>query len=44
MFESDKAIGQTYNDAIRFIEAFDLWDEVIDLQADIHGIVIKVIH
>lgn len=42
--KSDKAIGMTHAEAIRFIEAADLWDEVIDLRTDAYGIVIKVIH
>ena len=41
---SDKAVGMTYAEAVRFIEAADLWEEVIDLKTDEHGIVVKVLH
>ena len=44
MYESDKVIGTDIREAIRWIEAKDLWDEVIDLKADATGIVIAVIH
>ncbi len=41
---SNKAVGMTYAEAVRFIEANDLWEEVIDLKTDEHGIVVKVLH
>ena len=42
--KSDKAVGMTYFEAIRFIERNDLWHEVIDLMTNAEGIVLKVIH
>lgn len=44
MYESDKAVGMFHAEAIRFIEANDLWDEVVDLQTDCYGTVTEVIH
>ena len=44
VYESDKVIGATHREAIRWITAKDLWDEVIDLVVDGYGTVIKVIH
>ena len=44
MYESDKVIGATHREAIRWITAKDLWDEVIDLVVDAYGTVIAVIH
>lgn len=41
---SDKVVGMTYSLAIQFIESFDLWDEVVDLEVDCYGIVTRVIH
>ncbi len=44
MKQSDKVVGMTHFMAINYIESFDLWDEVIDLEVDCYGIVTKVIH
>lgn len=44
MRQSDKVVGMTHFMAINYIESFDLWDEVIDLEVDHEGIVIRVIH
>lgn len=44
MYESDKVIGTDIREAIKWIEAKDLWDEVIDLESDATGIVTAVIH
>lgn len=44
MYESDKVIGTDVREAIKWIEAKDLWDEVIDLETDATGIVTAVIH
>lgn len=44
MYESDKVVGSHYADAVRWIEARDLWDEVVDLVADAYGTVVRVLH
>lgn len=44
MYESDKVVGTDIREAIKWIEARDLWDEVIHLKADATGIVVAVIH
>ena len=44
MYESDKVIGTNVREAIKWIEAKDLWDEVIDIESDGTGIVTAVIH
>ena len=44
MYESDKVIGTDVREAIKWIEAKDLWDEVIDLVSNATGIVTAVIH
>ena len=44
MFQSDKAVGMFYSEAIRFFEQNDLWAEVIDFKTDAYGIVVKVLH
>lgn len=44
MYESDKVVGRSHWEAIRWITAKDLWDEVIDLEVDAYGIVTAVIH
>lgn len=44
MYESDKVIGASHREAIQWITAMDLWDEVIDLEVDCYGIVTAVIH
>lgn len=44
MYGSDKVIGTDVREAIKWIEAKDLWDEVIDLVSDATGIVTAVIH
>lgn len=43
-YESDKVVGTDIREAIKWIDAKDLWYEVIDIVADGTGIVIKVIH
>ena len=43
-YESDKVIGASHREAIQWITAKDLWDEVIDLEVDGYGIVTGVIH
>ena len=44
MYESDKVVGHSHREAIQWITARDLWDEVIDLVVDNYGIVVAVIH
>lgn len=44
MYESDKVIGADIREAIKWIEAKDLWDEVVDIESDGTGIVTTVIH
>ena len=44
MYESDKVIGTDIREAIKWIEAKDLWDEVIEIESDATGIVTAVIH
>lgn len=44
MYESDKVIGTDIREAIKWIEAKDLWDEVIEIESDATGIVTNVIH
>lgn len=44
MKQSDKVVGMSHFMACLFIESYDLWDEVVDLEVDCHGIVTKVIH
>ena len=44
MYESDKVIGASHYEAIQWITAKDLWDEVIELEVDNFGIVVRVIH
>lgn len=44
MRQSDKVVGMTHFMAIQFIESLNLWDEVVDLEVDCYGIVMKVIH
>lgn len=44
MYESDKVVGTDIREALRWIEARDLWDEVIYLETDTTGIVVAVIH
>jgi hypothetical protein len=44
MYESDKVIGEDIREAIKWINAKDLWAEVIDIVADGEGIVTAVIH
>ena len=44
MYESDKVVGTDYREAIRWIDAMDLWAEVIDIETDGTGIVTAVIH
>lgn len=44
MYESDKVVGEDIREAIKWIDAKDLWDEVINIEADGTGIVTRVIH
>lgn len=44
MYRTDCLVGKSHWAAVRWIEANDLWDEVVDLITDANGIVIKVIH
>ena len=44
MYKSDKTIGMSFFEALRFVEKNDLWDEVFDFKVDNNGIVLKVIH
>ena len=44
MYESDKVVGASNYEAIQWITAMDLWDEVIDLVVDNYGTVTAVIH
>ena len=44
MYESDKVVGTDIREAIKWINAKDLWDEVIHIEADAMGIVVAVIH
>lgn len=44
MYESDKVIGTDIREAIKWIDAMDLWDEVIEIESDAYGIVTAVIH
>ena len=41
---SDKVVGMSRFMACLFIESYDLWDEVVDLEVDCYGIVTRVIH
>ena len=43
-YESDKVVGATHREAIMWITAKDLWDEVVELEVDAYGIVTAVIH
>lgn len=43
-YESDKVIGTPYREAVKWIDAMDLWDEVIDIQTDGVGTVTAIIH
>ena len=44
MYQSDKAVGMFYSEAMHFFEQNDLWAEVVDFEADAYGIVVKVLH
>ena len=44
MYESDKVVGTDIREAIKWIEAKDLWDEVVEIESDATGIVTAVIH
>lgn len=44
MYESDKVVGEFYCEAVRVIEALDLWHEVTGLETDCYSIVTKVNH
>ena len=43
-YESDKVIGTDIREAVKWIDAKDLWDEVIEIESDGTGIVTNVIH
>lgn len=43
-YESDKVVGSDVREAVKWIEAKDLWDEVVHIEADATGIVTRVIH
>ena len=44
MYESDKVIGTDIREAIKWIEAKDLWDEVVEIESDCYGTITAVIH
>ena len=44
MYESDKVIGTDVREAIKWIDAKDLWDEVVEIESDCYGTVTNVIH
>lgn len=44
MYESDKVVGTDIREAIKWIDAKDLWDEVVEIEADGTGIVTAVVH
>ncbi len=44
MFQSDKAVGMFYPEALRFIERNDLWAEVVSIEADTEGKVVNILH
>lgn len=44
MRQSDKVVGMTHFKAINYIESLDLWNEVVDLEVDHRGVVVRVIH
>jgi hypothetical protein len=44
MYESDKVVGTDIREAIKWITAKDLWDEVVEIEADGTGIVTAVVH
>lgn len=44
MYESDKVIGTDIREAIKWIDAMDLWDGVIEIESDGTGLVTAVIH
>ncbi len=44
MYESDKVVGATHREAIKWITAMDLWNEVVELELDAYGTVVRVIH
>lgn len=43
-YESDKVIGMTYRQAVRFIERNHLWLEVAGITTDEYAIVVAVWH
>ena len=43
-YESDKVIGEHVIEAIKWIDAKDLWHEVVDIESDGVGTVTNVIH
>ena len=44
MYESDKVVGTDIREAIKWIDAKDLWDEVVEIEANCTGIVTAVVH
>lgn len=44
MYESDKVVGMFHGEAVRYVEANDLWDEVVELVTDAMGTVVAVRH
>ena len=44
MFQSDKAVGMFYTEALRFIERNDLWAEVVSIKTDAEGKVVSILH
>ena len=41
---SDKVVGMTYTEAVKFLDEMDLWDEVVLLKTDCYGFVVAVVH
>ena len=44
MYESDKVIGTDVREALKWIDAKDLGEEVVEIESDGTGIVTAVIH
>lgn len=44
MYESDKVIGKHVTEAIKWIDAMDLWEEVEDIESNYLGIVTGIVH
>lgn len=43
-FESDLLVGASYAEAVAYIEARDLWAEVLGIECDAFGVVVKIYH